>query len=263
MFAELSTSAAITMSPISTCSALEYTTSSSPKSPVHVLDFTSSDPPKKTAMVVIPKCFLPDLRDDSLASALAKGVALTSTSNTETATFSCTEDSSASLSSISTDDGSTTAASSTRRAIFSPYWEKSGQEPVEMIPTGATDEEEAAIRSLASSVQSWSYHEIRELQRLPRKPRLVKSDTALVRPMPPSILRKSKYTSGRRPRRHTTAGTKSEMDATSMAIAGALATIEAESPRVKFKPTVAVRLFSSERPMEEQAEPGWSKLFTN
>jgi hypothetical protein len=232
------------------------------------MDFTSSDSPKKTAMVVISKYLLPNLRDNYLASALAKGVTLTS--NMETATFSCTEDSSVSLSSVLTDDEectSTTTASSSkrRRGVFSPYWKKSGQQPVELIPTGDTDEVEVIRSSAATaSLQSWPQREIQALQRRPNKPRVVKSDTALSRPMPPSILRKSKYNSSSACRRHTTTGTKSDLEATRNAIAGSFATLEApESPRVKFNAKVDVGLFSTERPMEEKAEPGWSKMFTN
>lgn len=131
-----------------------------------------------------------------------------------------------------------------------------------MIPTGVPDHEVAAIRSAASSVTSCPYErEIRELQYQASKPRLVKSDTALMRPKPPSILRKGKYSG----RRHTAAATKSDLEATSMAILGALATIavEDESPRVKFDARVNVRVFTKERPMLEPAEPGWSKMFTN
>ncbi|KAL3941032.1 MAG: hypothetical protein SGBAC_004538 [Bacillariaceae sp.] len=263
MFAELSTSLASAMSPITTCSVLEFTTNS----PVHVMDFTGSDSTKKTAVVVIPKDLLPNLRDNSLASALAKGVTLTS--SMETATFSCTADSSVSLSSVLTEDEecTTTSASSSkrRRAIFSPYWKNSDQQPLELIPTGDTDEVEAIRASAAAtdSLQSWPQREIQALQRRPNKPRVVKSDTALSRSTPLSILRKSKYGSSASGacRRHTTTGTKSDLEATRIAIAGALATLE--SPRVKFNSKVDVRLFSKERPMEEKAEPGWSKMFTD
>jgi hypothetical protein len=82
--------------------------------------------------------------------------------------------------------------------------------------------------------------------------------------MPPSILRKSKYCG----RRHTTTASKSDLDATNKAIAGALAAIEAESsssssPKVQFDTKVDIRVFTKERPMQEPAEPGWSKMFTN
>lgn len=60
--------------------------------------------------------------------------------------------------------------------------------------------------------------------------------------------------------------TNSDLDATSKAVLGALATIqlqEEESHRVKFDTKVDVRVFTKERPMLEQAEPGWSKMFTD
>ena len=252
MFAELSTSTLSAMSP--SCSLLEFTTSNNNhNSPVRVMDFCS-EKHGKTAMVVIPKCLLPEM---SLASALAKGAALT---NDQEATFSCTEDD-GSISELSMDEG---VSPLPRRAIFSPYWEKSGEQPLELVPTGAPEKEEVAIvRSSAASVQSWpgTYEQqIQELsqQRAPMKPRLVHSDTSLVRKVPPSILRKPKY-SGKR--------NSAPPCATSLAIAGALATIGDDgtsSPRVvKFNATVDVRVFSKERPMEEPAQPGWSKLFAS
>ncbi|CAJ1934955.1 unnamed protein product [Cylindrotheca closterium] len=272
MIALLTTPSTSATSPTTTCSVLEFSATGKNTSPKTVMDFNSSDSPKKTAMVVIPKYLLPNLRNTSLTSALIQGTSLNGD-----ATFSCTDDdSSVALSAISTDEEESTTAttfskssfssSRRRRAIFSPYWKKSGEEPVEMIPTGDTDV--TAIRSPAASVQSClpHYEQIRELQVKPLRPRVVKSDPILARPMPPSILRKSKYT-----RRHTVGAVKlnksADLVATSTAIAGALAAIdiemEASNNRVQFDSNVDVRVFTKERPMLEPAQPGWSKMFTN